>query len=90
MAKHFLDNVSKHLEWCLKYPPKEESIEDINIILNPEIGFNRDKFCPIEIDCAYQGYFYCKECEAYTYHDPDHDSNICCVCSSNEFKEGEL
>lgn len=83
-----MSNISKHLEFYLNHPlPKEENI---NIIVDPEIGFNRDKFCPLVIDCAYQGYFYCEECEAYTYHDPGHDSNICCVCSSNEFKEGEF
>ncbi len=57
--------------------------EDKNVIVDYEIGFHRDNIVPLEIDCALQGYFYCKECEAYTAHNGD----TCYVCK--ELKEEE-
>lgn len=59
--------------------------ENKNVIVDYEIGFHRDSIVPLEIDCALQGYFYCKECEAYTHH----HSDVCCVCQdSQDSKEG--
>jgi hypothetical protein len=49
-----------------------------DIIVNYEVGFHRDEIVPLHIDCALQGYFYCEECEAYTFH----LSNYCDVCSN--------
>lgn len=55
--------------------------ENKNVIVDYEIGFHRDNIVPLSIDCALQSYFYCEECEAYTYH----HSDTCCVCEEGEF-----
>lgn len=56
--------------------------EEGNVIENPDYPFIRTESAQLVVDCALQGYFYCKECEAYTYHFDDETLENTCECCS--------